>query len=211
MRVLIFGDSITYGAWDSHGGWADRLKQKVHQKAIDDHADGAKTFQLLNVGISGDTSRSLLHRFEPEIQARQSKTRPSTIFICIGANDTLGHPSLDDVNISLNEYRDNITKLIAIARKYSDKIYLVGLPCLGDETVEFIGMHYSRERIKTYDDACRAICEQEQIPFIDIFTPYTESKDITGLYSEDLLHPNDAGHELIAETVWPELQKILIR
>lgn len=28
MRILVFGDSIVYGAWDTEGGWAERLKKR---------------------------------------------------------------------------------------------------------------------------------------------------------------------------------------
>lgn len=53
MRILIFGDSITYGAWDSEGGWADRLKRWAHQHYL---ANGTK-LQVINLGIGAILAR----------------------------------------------------------------------------------------------------------------------------------------------------------
>jgi lysophospholipase L1-like esterase len=36
MRLLIFGDSITYGAWDIEGGWAARLRKFLDGKTLTD-------------------------------------------------------------------------------------------------------------------------------------------------------------------------------
>ncbi|TSC67284.1 MAG: hypothetical protein G01um101466_751, partial [Parcubacteria group bacterium Gr01-1014_66] len=33
-NICIFGDSIAYGAWDTHGGWGDRLRSVLHTKTI---------------------------------------------------------------------------------------------------------------------------------------------------------------------------------
>jgi len=27
VNILVFGDSITYGAWDEEGGWVQRLRK----------------------------------------------------------------------------------------------------------------------------------------------------------------------------------------
>lgn len=31
MRVLVFGDSITQGFWDTEGGWVERLRKYYDQ------------------------------------------------------------------------------------------------------------------------------------------------------------------------------------
>ena len=67
-RILIFGDSIVYGAWDSEGGWVDRLKRDAHKLYFD--TKGETKIQILNCGIGGETSRGLLKRVEQEILSR---------------------------------------------------------------------------------------------------------------------------------------------
>lgn len=65
-RIYVFGDSITYGAWDTQGGWCDRIKHKLHQLK-NDPSYGIK-FQMFNLGIDGENSRSLSNRFETELK-----------------------------------------------------------------------------------------------------------------------------------------------
>ena len=35
-RILIFGDSITYGAWDKEGGWVQRLRKFLDERNLTD-------------------------------------------------------------------------------------------------------------------------------------------------------------------------------
>ena len=66
-QILIFGDSIIYGAWDREGGWAARLRKFLDEKTLTE-----EDFYCLvyNLGISGDTTEDLLERFEFETEQR---------------------------------------------------------------------------------------------------------------------------------------------
>jgi lysophospholipase L1-like esterase len=52
--ICVFGDSITWGAYDpERGGWVNRLRNDLEKKEIESY----------NLGISGDTTADLLKRF----------------------------------------------------------------------------------------------------------------------------------------------------
>ena len=34
MHIIVFGDSITQGYWDPHGGWVQRLRNFLDRKTI---------------------------------------------------------------------------------------------------------------------------------------------------------------------------------
>ncbi len=85
MRVLIFGDSITYGAWDTEGGWVDRLKRIAHTRTVD--SKGQVKLQIINLGIGGDTSTKILKRLSNEIDARKSASWPFVFVFTFCAND----------------------------------------------------------------------------------------------------------------------------
>src|SRR3989344_3552583 len=87
--ILVFGDSITYGAWDTNGGWVQRLRTYLDKKQL---ADPKLYYELYNLGVSGDTSTDLLERFEAETKQRikrMSAKEEIIIIVAIGTNDSI--------------------------------------------------------------------------------------------------------------------------
>lgn len=199
MRILIFGDSITYGAWDSEGGWADRLKRWAHQRYLQ---NGTK-LQVINLGIGGNTSRGILARLENEIKARHSASWPFMIILMLGSND--GRVRDDVVEVPLEQFAQNYREIVNIAKSYTDKIITVGLPPLGQPEIDFKEMQYSDSTLERYDAEIRTIANEHDLPFVDV-RPLFSSRDS---FSPDLLHPNDAGHEIIYKAVNAEVEKLL--
>ncbi len=62
MNVLVFGDSIAYGAWDEEGGWVERLKRYLHHRTT----SYGEYHLVYNLAVSGETSRGILERLEGE-------------------------------------------------------------------------------------------------------------------------------------------------
>ncbi len=204
MRILVFGSSIEYGAWDSRGGWVDRLKQHLHARSI---ASGFKEkVQLLNLGIGGDTSTKILARMEHEIEARVSDRWPFTFVFSAGTNDQRCQGGI--LETKLDQYGENVQNIIKIARRYTSRFLFKGLPPLATEVVSLNGSEFSDQRIRAYEDQLRAVLLAEKVIFVPIRAAF-EAKGLSGLFSADGLHPNDAGHELIAECVRPEVDKLL--
>ncbi len=204
MRVLVFGDSITYGAWDTEAGWVERIKKSAHEQTI--QSEGKNKVQVINLGIGGDSSTKILKRMPAEIEARYSASWPFVFVITFGAND---ERSIDGkIETPKEQFEANISEIIAIAKKHSDKILFLGIPPIGKTVVEFKGQEYSDERVKEYEQSLQAIVEDAGLPFISI-RPAFEQAGLDGLYAYDHIHPNDNGHQLIAETVRPKLQELL--
>ncbi len=68
--ILVFGDSISYGAWDIEGGWVSRLRKFLDKKNLSEENFDCKVY---NLGISGDNSSGVLNRFEFETRQRIRK------------------------------------------------------------------------------------------------------------------------------------------
>ena len=93
-RVLAFGSSNTERYLpDSH--WFDCFELAIRQKY-------GRVHTCINTGISGDTSRGLLERFENDA----ALYKPQMVFITIGGNDC--NP---EKNIDAAEFRANIEAL----------------------------------------------------------------------------------------------------
>lgn len=204
MRVLVFGDSITYGAWDTQAGWVERIKRTAHEQTV--QSEGKNKVQVINLGIGGDTSTKILKRMPAEIESRYSASWPFVFVITFGAND---ERSIDGkIETPVEQFEANVKEIIALAKQHSDKILFLGIPPIGKPVVEFKGQEYSDERVKEYEQRLQAIVEDAGLPFVPI-RPVFEQAGLDSLYAYDFIHPNDKGHQLIADTIQPRLQEIL--
>lgn len=204
MRVLVFGDSITYGAWDTEAGWVERLKRDAHKQTV--QSQGSDKLQIINLGIGGDSSSKILKRMPAEIEARYSASWPFMFIITFGANDERTNDG--KVETPIEQFEANISAIIALAKKHSEKIMFIGIPPIGKPVVEFKGQEYSDERVKQHEQRLEAIVEEAGLTFVPI-RPAFEQAGLDKLYSYDHIHPNDKGHQLIYETVKPKLEELL--
>ena len=203
MRVLVFGDSIAYGAWDSQGGWVDRLKREAHQQTLE--SEGKNKLQIINLGIGGNSSTRILERLEAETTARYSANWPLVFVFSFNANDERSRNDVPET--SLEQFKQNTQAIIDIAKKHSDKILFVGTTPAGEPEVPFKDAVYSDERIMEYEAAQKAIVEAAGLPFIDVREAFESAEE--NVFSYDKLHPNDAGHALLAEIVKPKLWELI--
>jgi lysophospholipase L1-like esterase len=204
MRVLVFGDSISYGAWDTEAGWVERLKREAHIKTV--LSEGKEKVQIINLGIGGDTSTKILKRISSEIEARHSNSWPFVFLIMIGTNDERSVGG--EVETSVEQFENNIRDIIKIAKQYSNKIAFLGIPPLGKPVIAFKGQEYSDERVKVYEQKVQAIAYEADLIFEPV-RPAFEQAGLDGLFAYDFLHPNDKGHALIAEKAELILDKFL--
>jgi lysophospholipase L1-like esterase len=205
MRVLIFGDSITQGFWDIEGGWVARLRKAYDQKAVvtDDYDQPT----IFNLGVSGDSSGDVLARFENETKVRASEEL--AFVIAIGTNDSRIKAGTNYSDS--NRYKQNINEIFSLAKHYSDKILFVGLtPCVEERSnpVSWGDTGYTNGRIKEFDNTLREFCNENQIPFVEVFEPFAKAEAKAELLP-DSLHPNDEGHQLIADLVRPKLNEMV--
>jgi len=206
MNILIFGDSITQGFWGIDGGWVSYIRkyydqQKVLDSAIDPPA-------VYNLGVSGDSSDDVLARFEHEAQAR-SKEEELAFVIAVGVNDARTKAGINYSETT--RYKNNLEQILQLAKQHSDKILFVGLTSCVEERsnpVSWGDTGYTNDRIKAFDDTLREFCEENHVPMVEVFEPFSKIEAETELLP-DGLHPNDKGHKLIADLVKPHLEAII--
>lgn len=196
MRILVFGDSIAYGSWDTEGGWVERLKREAHQNTVE--SEGKNKQQVINLGIGGDTSTGILKRLQNEVEARKSASWPFMFVITCGTNDQRMREGA--IETPLDQYTENIKEIITLAKQYTDNIVFLGLPPLMQPSVMLKGSEYSDERIKLYEERLRSIVEASRLPFLPI-RPVFEKVGVENLFCYDGAHPNNQGHALIASVL----------
>jgi lysophospholipase L1-like esterase len=182
-RIGVWWASVTWWAWDREmWGWVARLR-----RFLDNRWD---RFHTYNLGVSGTTTQHVLERFEMEAKVRN----PTIVVFSIGLNDSSFAPD-GHVVVPVSEFEDNIKKMILLAKKFTDKIFFVGLPPI-DETItqpvpRASDVYYDMSKVTQYDTVTKNVCVSLKIPFVDILD-VLDTKDL-----EDGIHPNAQWHEKI--------------
>lgn len=198
QNICIFGDSVTWGPYlPFRVAWANLLRNHLEKNAIDQ-------FRVYDLGVDMDTTKDVLKRMEGEALAR----KPSIIIIAIGANDSLYRNTENNPETTLEEYIENVQKIITIAHKYVERVLIVGLVKGSDKwTTPLIqsttGKSYTKERTRRYDRALKELAEKNNIPFADVNDKLGDDD------FDDGLHPNAIGHTKMFAVISRELDPLL--
>ena len=181
-RIVCIGDSITYG-YQVEGSltWIGTLRRE-------------QEINLLNVGLDGDTTENMLMRFHEHVVDIQAKA----VLIMGGGNDIMGGTPNEFVN-------NNIATMSEFALKYGI------VPMIGVEPEpDHKNVPKEWKTIIDYDRACEnlAVLKQwlitfakaNQLPLLDFDTAMKSR--LRGGYGRcfmDGIHPNPAGHRIMAD------------
>jgi acyl-CoA thioesterase-1 len=179
--VVFLGDSLTAGfGVERSEAFPALIADKIRAAGL--------PFEVENAGLSGDTSAGGLRRIDWLLQ------RPIDILVIeLGGNDGLRGLDLKSMKANLQAIIDK-----AKAKNSAVKIVLAGMqvpPNLGAEYASGFQRVFSE---LAHDN--HAVL----IPFL--------LEGVGGqreLNQADLIHPNPAGHRIIAELVWRTLEPIL--
>lgn len=200
-NILVFGDSLVYGAWDTNGGWVSYLRHFYDQKTL--NSEFRDVTLVFNLGINGETSAGLLERFQNELEQRVSGGEDVSIIVGVGMNDSQWRTEDKKTAVLLSEYKDNIKKLIIIGKDYAAKQIYIGLPPVDQSKVDPMpwseGHSYRNDLISEFNNALKEVCGQEKITFIDLQTEL--NKDFWIQLLIDGAHPGSEGHRQIFELV----------
>jgi acyl-CoA thioesterase-1 len=180
--VLFLGDSLTAGLGVEPEEAFPQLLGAMLAR------DGLTDVRIVNGGISGSTSASALARLK-----WYEKTRPSLLFLALGANDGLR-------GLTIEQIEKNLAEVITRAREQGMTVILAGMelpPNYGDE--------YTGAFRKVYRDLA-ARYRIELIPFL-----LDGVGGVASLNQADGIHPNAEGHRLIARHVYPILKQQLTK
>ncbi len=196
INILIFGDSITYGAWDKeNGGWVNRLRLALENKS-------EAYFNIYNLGIPGETTIDLKKRFDNECNYRFNTNDKTIIIFSIGINDSQTIKGKN--NVLIKEFKKNVVELIDKAKQYTPYILFIGLTKVDENRTNPVSwdnnINYSNEEVIKYNEVLKNICKEKVINYLEIFN-LLDIKDL-----DDGLHPNNNGHQKLCEEILKYLQ-----
>jgi len=199
-RVLIFGDSITWGAWDlEEGGWVQRLKNFLGKDSL---SSSDSDFTVYNLGISGDTTDALLTRLGFETKVRLREGEEIILVFAYGVNDSAFLHQENSLWVPLEKYKENLQKILEIGKKFSSKIIFIGLTPVDEKRttpVSWVPISYKNENIIKFNNTLRGFCKENDVYFVEIYEKLAKM-DYPNLL-EDGAHPNSKGHKEIFEIV----------
>ena len=180
FRILILGDSLTEG----YGVSAQQAFPSLLEKKLNDEfsSDKNSSYEIINAGISGSTSSGGVSRIEWLL-----KSKPDFLILALGGNDGLR-------GVPVEETKNNLEKIILAAKSKDIPTLLAGMKMPPN-----YGIEYTREFSKQFED----LANQENVPLIPFLLEGVGGNPAMNL--PDRIHPNPAGHQKIAETVFQNL------
>ena len=180
FRILILGDSLTEG----YGVSAQQAFPSLLEKKLNDEfsSDKNRSYEIINAGISGSTSSGGVSRIEWLL-----KSKPDFLILALGGNDGLR-------GVPVEETKNNLEKIILAAKSKDIPTLLAGMKMPPN-----YGIEYTREFSKLFED----LANQENVPLIPFLLEGVGGNPAMNL--PDRIHPNPAGHQKIAETVFQNL------
>lgn len=208
IEVMVFGDSITYGAWDNAGGWVQRLREPIDIKNL---VNPDIAYFVYNLGVIDDTSTGIIKRFEQEMAARRylNSVQKKIVIFAVGLNDSELLLKEKKNRVPKELFKRNVNALIDLGKKYADKTIFIGPTPVDEPRAVPLpwdkDLGYRNRVVKEYDNIIRLICKKRNILFLEIFDRIVKLDYVDLL--EDGVHPSPAGHLVIYELVRDFLEK----
>ena len=173
LNVIVLGDSLVAGyGLLKNDGFINQLQNKINSNNI--------KLNLVNGGVSGETSSGLLNRLEWVLEEQFDG-----VVVSIGANDTLR-----GINPELTF--QNINNILNYLKKNKIPSMLIGMKAPNN-----LGKDYVSEFNKIYPNLAKIY----RVSFYPFFL-----KDVAlvpSLNQDDMIHPNKKGVKKIVENIYP--------
>lgn len=179
-KIVALGDSLTAG----HGLLEAQSYPALLQEKL--NADGYN-WEVVNAGISGDTSAAGLQRLDWALQEPDVRI----LILELGANDGLR-------GLPVSEMRKNLTAIIERVQQKRVAVLLAGM-----EAPPNYGLEYAASFRQVYRDLAR--------DYHVTFVPFMLDRvaGITSLNQSDGIHPNIEGTRIVADTLWTVLRPMV--
>ena len=178
-KIVVLGDSLTSG----RGIGKDAAYPAILQERLEDNG---YTYEVVNAGISGDTTARALRRYRDTLD-----DDVEILIVALGANDGLRGVPVDQVKSNLSVIMDD-------AQRRGIETLLVGMDAL-----PLRGWDYSVAFHRLYED----LAMRFRVPLVPFLLVNVMSNP--ALMQSDRAHPNRDGARAIAELIWPSLQALL--
>jgi len=178
-RIVFLGDSLTAG----YGLDIDDSVPSLVQKQLD--AEGY-TYEVVNAGVSGDTSAGGLRRLDWSLDGDVR-----ILVLELGANDGLR-------GLPVTEMKENLRTIIRTAKMRGIEVLLTGM-----EAPPNYGQAYTSDFRRVFRD----VAAEEKVAFMPFYL--YQVAGVPTLNIADGMHPNPAGARIVEANLWRSLKPLL--
>lgn len=181
--ILVVGDSLSAEYGLQRGtGWVALLEQRL--------AKEKSTAKVVNASISGDTTSGGRSR----LPALLTQHRPALVVIELGGNDALR-------GLPLSMTQDNLEVMTRLAQTSGAKVLLAGM-----QLPPNYGQRYGQDFVNTFSKVAKDN-KAALVPFL--LKGVADGPNPTALFQADRIHPTEAAHPIILDTMWPAIRKLI--
>ncbi|EPS96029.1 hypothetical protein FOMPIDRAFT_1025526 [Fomitopsis schrenkii] len=213
--IMLIGDSITQGGWESHG-FAQQLAY-VYNRKLD----------VINRGLSGYNTEWAIPVLEQCFAKRDERTNLPTVrllTIWLGANDAAQLPTRQ--HVPLARYRANLRTLVRTVAapdspRYSPATHVLLLTPPPVSEAMWARRQAAKdpprvldrrfEVTRAYADAAREVAAEEGVHVVDVWTAIwekaEEKEDRLSAYLADGLHLTAEGYKVVSDILMDAINK----
>jgi lysophospholipase L1-like esterase len=210
-KIVCFGDSVTFG-WNMKYEYSyPYLLEKLMIKNYPE-------IKIINSGIGGNTILDGLNR----LQRDALSYNPDFIIVNFGLNDGMLKEKKKYLNdteqlfykdnnwyyvtrVNIDDFKYAYSKLINILKSKEIKILLLSInPTLDSFPLSEDNNFKKKQKeiYEVYNERIIQIAANSDVDYIDLWEVFVLNNELERHIQEDGIHPNEAGLELIAESVY---------
>ncbi|WP_339920472.1 SGNH/GDSL hydrolase family protein [uncultured Flavobacterium sp.] len=172
-RIVFMGDSITEF-------WSNVHPEFFLEKSY------------INRGISGQTSPQMSLRFKADV----IDLKPAVVVILAGGNDIAGNTGPS----TLEMIQNNIFSMVELAQTHQIKVILCSV--LPANYFYWKPKEKPADTILALNKSVKSYAKANDIPYVDYYSAMVDDqKGLPLVYSNDGVHPNKAGYQLMEPIV----------
>ena len=154
----------------------------------------------VNRGISGQTTPQMLIRFGPDVIA----LKPSLVILMAGINDIAGNTGPSTLEMIAN----NIFSMAELAKANNIKLILCSV--LPAYDFPWSSGKQPAEKVASLNKMIQKYANDNGILYLDYYSAMVnEQKGLNSAYSDDGVHPNKAGYEVMNPLLEKAIAKVL--
>lgn len=210
VQIFLLGDSFVYGVGAENGGWGDLVKNYFHKKMYSAGGIGEK-YEVYNFGKPGEGIEFVEKTFPKQLK-QYGRDGEIVVILSVGTNDIKAKDNPGNFGMTIDNFLNKLSGFIDFLVSKDIKVILVGTGFFDEaksnpriSPITGRKSFFINKQQKGFLIGLEELCENKNISFVDIGVDEKEWKE-KYLYI-DGVHPNQKGHNFIADKVLSKLSE----